>query len=113
QCKVKELRPFQLDLSVHINTGKDIFCVCATGAGKTVLLQAGTIAAAARGETGICLIIVPTKVLVEQQVEVASERGLRALPINEDTVREAALVKRDLWQELSSGDDVRVAIITP
>ncbi|KAF8174654.1 hypothetical protein K438DRAFT_1609121, partial [Mycena galopus ATCC 62051] len=105
--------PFQLDLSVHINTGKDIFCVCVTGAGKTVLLQAGTIVAAARGETGICLIIIPTKVLVEQQAEVASEWGLRALPINKDTIWEAALVKCSLWQELSSGDNVRIVIMTP
>ncbi|KAJ6470118.1 hypothetical protein C8R47DRAFT_1222752 [Mycena vitilis] len=52
------------------------------------------------GETGICLIIVPTKVLVEQQAEVASGRVLRALAINEDTVRDAAL-------------DVRVAVMTP
>jgi superfamily II DNA or RNA helicase len=36
--------------------------------GKTIVLQAGAIAADARGECGICLIIVPTKVLVEQQV---------------------------------------------
>ncbi|KAJ6479384.1 hypothetical protein DFH09DRAFT_807850, partial [Mycena vulgaris] len=91
----------------------DVFCVNATGMGKTVILQAGPIAADARGESGIGLIIVPTKVLVEQQAEVASARGLRALAINEDTVREAALEKRDLWKELTGGDDVRVAIMTP
>ncbi|KAJ7759516.1 hypothetical protein B0H16DRAFT_1456795 [Mycena metata] len=54
-----------------INEGKQI-SVYATGGGKTVLLQAGAIVAHARGEIGICLIIVPTKVLVEQQVSADS-----------------------------------------
>ncbi|KAK7000494.1 P-loop containing nucleoside triphosphate hydrolase protein [Favolaschia claudopus] len=113
RCKVAKLRPFQLEVGMHIIEGKDVFCVCATAQGKTMVLQAAAIAADARGENGICLIIVPTKVLVEQQAEVASDRGLRALAINEDTVREAALGKRDLWRELKSGTDVRVAIMTP
>jgi superfamily II DNA or RNA helicase len=51
-----------------VNEGKDVFCVVATGMGKTVILQAGALAAHARGENAIALIIVPTKVLVEQQV---------------------------------------------
>ncbi|KAJ7877153.1 hypothetical protein B0H13DRAFT_2253331 [Mycena leptocephala] len=105
RCKVAKVRPFQLDLGMEIVRGKDVWCIIATGMGKTVVLQTGAIAADARGECGICLIIVPTKVLVEQQAEVATARGLRALAINEDTVREAALVKRDLWLELTRGDD--------
>ncbi|KAJ7912855.1 P-loop containing nucleoside triphosphate hydrolase protein [Mycena leptocephala] len=113
RCKVAKVRPFQLDLGMEIVRGKDVWCIIATGMGKTVALQTGAIAADARGECGICLIIVPTKVLVEQQAEVATARGLRALAINEDMVREAALVKRDLWLELTRGDDVRVAIMTP
>ncbi|KAJ7790798.1 P-loop containing nucleoside triphosphate hydrolase protein [Mycena olivaceomarginata] len=115
RCKISKLAlwPHQLDLAMEINKKKDFLCVVATGMGKTVILQAGPIAADARGETGIGLIIVPTKVLVEQQGEVATARGLRALPINEDTVREAALENRDLWLELVRGDDVRVAIMTP
>ncbi|KAJ7691531.1 P-loop containing nucleoside triphosphate hydrolase protein [Mycena rosella] len=87
RCKVPRMWPFQLEHSMDINKKKDVFCVIATGMGKTVL--------------------------VEQQAEVATARGLRALAINEDTVREAALEKRDLWLELMRGDDVRVAIMTP
>ncbi|KAF8193517.1 P-loop containing nucleoside triphosphate hydrolase protein [Mycena galopus ATCC 62051] len=113
RCKISKLWPHQLELAMQINQNKDVFCVVATGMGKTVVLQAGPIAADARGETAIGLIIVPTKVLVEQQAEVATARGLRALPINEDTVREAALERRDLWAELVRGKDVRVAIKTP
>ncbi|KAJ6628449.1 P-loop containing nucleoside triphosphate hydrolase protein [Mycena sp. CBHHK59/15] len=113
RCKVSKLWPYQLDLGMAINRGTDVYCTIATGMGKTVILQAGAIAADARGECGICLVIVPTKVLVEQQAEVASARGLCGLAINEDTVREAALAKRDLWLELTRGEDVRVAVMTP
>jgi superfamily II DNA helicase RecQ len=34
------------------------------------------------------------------------------LPINEDTVREAALENRNLWLESVRSDDVRIAIMT-
>ncbi|KAJ7085342.1 P-loop containing nucleoside triphosphate hydrolase protein [Mycena crocata] len=113
RCQVAKLWPHQLELSVHINNKKDVFGVMATGMGKTLILQAGAITADARGEKGIMLGIVPTKVLVEQQAELATARGLRALAINEDTVREAALENIDLWAELANGDDVRIAIMTP
>jgi RecG-like helicase len=39
--------------------------------GKTVVLQAGAILADARGEKGVAFLIVPTKVLVEQQASSA------------------------------------------
>ncbi|KAJ7451710.1 P-loop containing nucleoside triphosphate hydrolase protein [Mycena galericulata] len=98
---------------MDVNAGKDVFCVIATGMGKTVVLQAGAIAARARGEKGIALMIVPTKVLVEQQADVASRRGLRALAINQDTVRDARLSGRDLFKELAEGEDVRMGVMTP
>ncbi|KAJ7773883.1 hypothetical protein B0H16DRAFT_1362819, partial [Mycena metata] len=113
RCKVSNLWPYQLELAMEVNTGTDVFCVNATGTGKTVLLQAGAIAAQARGEKGIALMIVPTKVLVEQQAAVASSRGLRALPINQDTVRDAKLGGRDLFKELAEGNDVRMGVMTP
>ncbi|KAJ7861781.1 hypothetical protein B0H14DRAFT_3445032 [Mycena olivaceomarginata] len=72
RCKISKLWPHQLDLAMENNQKNDVLCVVATGMGKTVILQAGPIAADARGETGIGLIIVPTKVLVEQQGEVAT-----------------------------------------
>ncbi|KAK6984735.1 hypothetical protein R3P38DRAFT_3292277 [Favolaschia claudopus] len=72
RCKLTRLRPFQLDLALEIDNKKNVFCVIATGMGKTVVLMAGAMAASARSEKGIALLIVPTKVLVEQQAEVAS-----------------------------------------
>ncbi|KAJ6544426.1 P-loop containing nucleoside triphosphate hydrolase protein [Mycena capillaripes] len=98
---------------MHINQGTEVFCVAGTGMGKTLILQAGPMAAEARGEKGIALMIVPTKVLVEQQADVASRRGLRALAINQDTVRDAKLSGRDLFKELAEGDDVRMGVMTP
>ncbi|KAJ6481318.1 P-loop containing nucleoside triphosphate hydrolase protein [Mycena vitilis] len=113
RCKVATLHPHQLELAMHINRGKEVFCVSGTGTGKTVIFQAGPIAAQARGEKGIALMIVPTKVLVEQQADVASSRGLRGLAINQDTVRDARLAGRDLFKELAEGDDVRMGVMTP
>ncbi|KAK6966464.1 P-loop containing nucleoside triphosphate hydrolase protein, partial [Favolaschia claudopus] len=105
--------PHQLELAMHVNAGEDVFCVAGTNMGKTLVLQSGPIAAQARGEKGIALMIVPTKVLVEQQADVASRRGLRARAINQDTVRNARLVGRDLFKELEHGDDIRMAVMTP
>ncbi|KAK7027150.1 P-loop containing nucleoside triphosphate hydrolase protein [Favolaschia claudopus] len=113
RCKLTRLRPFQLDLALEIDNKKNVFCVIATGMGKTVVLMAGAMAASARSEKGIALLIVPTKVLVEQQAEVASRRGLRVLAINQDTVHDARLVGRDLFRELAEGDDVRMGVMTP
>ncbi|KAK7063962.1 P-loop containing nucleoside triphosphate hydrolase protein [Favolaschia claudopus] len=112
-CKLTRLRPFQLELALEIDKKNHVFCVVATGMGKTVVLMAGAMAASARSEKGIALLIVPTKVLVEQQAEVASRRGLRVLAINQDTVRDARLAGRDLFKELVEGDDVRMGVMTP
>ncbi|KAK7059355.1 P-loop containing nucleoside triphosphate hydrolase protein [Favolaschia claudopus] len=113
RAQVREVYPHQLELAMHINAGEDVFCVAGTSMGKTLALQSGPIAAQARGEKGIALMIVPTKVLVEQQADVASRRGLRALAINQDTVRNTRLTGRDLFKELEAGDDIRIAVMTP
>lgn len=67
-CKLDKLRDAQLDVGVAIVNGRDVFCVNSTGSGKTVILHSGPLAAQARGEKGIALQIVPTKVLAEQHV---------------------------------------------
>ena len=43
----------------------------------------------------------------------AVSRGLAAQAINEDTVRGAFYEKRDLFDELASGDGVRVGVMSP
>ncbi|KAJ7228044.1 hypothetical protein C8J57DRAFT_1534620 [Mycena rebaudengoi] len=108
-----------MDVSTPLENGArnprptDIYFVIATGMGNTMVLQAGAILADARGEKGIALLIVPTKVLVGQQAEVSGRRGLRALAINHDTPVRAAdqeTPRRDLFKELVKRDDVRRAV---
>ncbi|KAH9942868.1 P-loop containing nucleoside triphosphate hydrolase protein [Amylocystis lapponica] len=115
KCKISQPYDYQLDHGMDLIAGRDVFLVMAPGMGKTTLLHAPLLAAQARGEKGIGIVVVPTKLLGEQQAETACSRGLRALAINQDTVRKAsrAKPKRDLFQELASGDDVRLGIMSP
>ena len=68
KCQVASLREHQLIHGMDLNNGQDLFLVIATSQGKTIILHAPLIAAQAQQENGIALLIVPTKVLVEQQV---------------------------------------------
>ncbi|KAH9945567.1 P-loop containing nucleoside triphosphate hydrolase protein [Amylocystis lapponica] len=115
KCEISSPHPFQLDHGMDLIAGKDVFLVIAPGMGKTTVLHAPLLAAQARGERGIAIIIVPTKLLGVQQAKVASARGLRALAINEDTVHDAYYEEpsRNLFSELSSGKDIRIGIMSP
>ncbi|KAI0759466.1 hypothetical protein BC629DRAFT_1443831 [Irpex lacteus] len=71
-----------------------------------------SVAAQEMGESGIGLVVVPTKLLGEQLAGVLSSYGLNASAINEDTMRAASLAspRVDLWAKLVKADGVRVAI---
>ncbi|KAK7006571.1 hypothetical protein R3P38DRAFT_3366767 [Favolaschia claudopus] len=73
---------FQLELAVEINKKNHVLCVIATGMGKTVVLMAGALMANARGEKGVALLIVPTKVLVERTREGVSGEEVSKLIID-------------------------------
>ncbi|KAF7341572.1 Nucleoside triphosphate hydrolase protein [Mycena sanguinolenta] len=114
KCGVPSLYPHQLDHAIDLNNGRDLFLVIGPGHGKSIVLFAPLIAAQARGERGLAFMIVPTKVLAVQQAEVGRKYGLRALAINEDTVREAATREgRDLFAEFAGGDGISVAVMSP
>ncbi|KAJ7867729.1 P-loop containing nucleoside triphosphate hydrolase protein [Mycena olivaceomarginata] len=114
KCGVPSLFPHQLDHGKDLNDGRDLFLVIAPGLGKSIVLFAPLIAAQARGEQGLAFMIVPTKVLAEQQAEVGRKYGLRAIAINEDSVGEAATrEKRDLFAEWAGGDDISVGVMSP
>ncbi|KZT06734.1 uncharacterized protein LAESUDRAFT_653151, partial [Laetiporus sulphureus 93-53] len=81
--------------------------------GKTTVFWAPLLAAQALGERGVTLYIVPTKLLSIQQSESARRVGLRAIALNEDTVRDAYYDKCDLYDELQSGEDVRITFLSP
>ncbi|KAJ6463097.1 P-loop containing nucleoside triphosphate hydrolase protein [Mycena vulgaris] len=114
KCGLPSLYPHQLAHGKDLNDGRDLFLVIATGLGKSIVLFAPLIAAQARQERGIAFVIVPTKVLAEQMAEVGRKYGLRALAINEDSVREAATRdKRDLFAEFSGGAGISVGVMSP
>lgn len=58
----------QLEHGQDLNEGRELFLVMAPGGGKTTVMMIPLLAAQARGESGIAIIIVPTKVLAEQIV---------------------------------------------
>ncbi|GJF00902.1 P-loop containing nucleoside triphosphate hydrolase protein [Phanerochaete sordida] len=110
---VAKLRDFQLKHSYDICLGKDVFLVVAAGGGKTYVMASGPLVAQHLGQSAIGFIVAPTKILTEQHAKVLTSIGLRTLAINEDSLRLARDEGRDLWQELLSGDDVRLAVVTP
>ncbi|KAK7025402.1 hypothetical protein VNI00_016039 [Paramarasmius palmivorus] len=117
-CKeagISSLRPFQLKHAKDLIDGRDLLLVIATGQGKTLVLMSPLIAAKARKEKAVGILVVPTKQLVKQQTASARKYGIRALALTEDTVRNAALEspRRDLFVELATGEDVRLAVMTP
>ncbi|KAJ7849455.1 hypothetical protein B0H13DRAFT_1906137 [Mycena leptocephala] len=111
----RALYPHQIDHGKDLNEGRDVFLVIAPGLEKSIVLFAPLTAAQARGERGIAFMIVPTKVLAEQQIrerkltertkaEVGRKYGLRTTAINEDWVTEAATrEERDLFAESLAG----------
>lgn len=62
------VRPHQLDHAINLINGTDVFLVIATGMGKTTVLLLPLQAAHKRREEGVGIMVVPTKVLAEQQV---------------------------------------------
>ncbi|PCH37256.1 nucleoside triphosphate hydrolase protein, partial [Wolfiporia cocos MD-104 SS10] len=113
KCQISRPREFQVRHGMDLINGKDLFLVIAPGQGKTIVMFAPLLAAQARAEAGIAFIIVPTKLLTLQLSNGASKAGLRAIAINEDTLRTAQLDQRDLFKEIAAGDDVRVAVMSP
>ncbi|KAI0687974.1 P-loop containing nucleoside triphosphate hydrolase protein [Cytidiella melzeri] len=108
KCGYKELHDYQLQHGLDLINGRDLVLVVRPGGGKTTIMLAPLLAAQARGEDGIALIVVPTKLLSEQLAGVASTRGLHALAINEDTVRDT-----DLFKDLATNGGIRVGVMSP
>ncbi|KIM45746.1 hypothetical protein M413DRAFT_24878 [Hebeloma cylindrosporum] len=113
KCKISSVREHQLIHGLDLVQGKDLFLVIATGTGKTIVLHAPLLAAQEKKENGVAIIIVPTKLLVEQQAQVAQKHNLKALVIHEDSVRDAKLHGRDLFEELASSSGIVVGVMTP
>ena len=66
--KIPQLRAFQREHAADLYLRKDVFLSIATGQGKTAVLLSGLIAAKAKGECGMGIMVVPTKALAQQSV---------------------------------------------
>ncbi|TFY76799.1 hypothetical protein EWM64_g7210 [Hericium alpestre] len=88
-------RDFQLYDSACILNGQDLFCISATGNGKSALIY---IPALVRPHT-ITVVVEPTNFLEEAMAENLRAKGLMSVVINRDTLLKATLEGQDLWQE--------------
>lgn len=68
KCGYPQLRDYQLQHGLDLIHGRDLVLVVRPGGGKTTIMLAPLLAAQARGESGVALIVVPTKLLAEQLV---------------------------------------------
>ncbi|KAI0055298.1 P-loop containing nucleoside triphosphate hydrolase protein [Artomyces pyxidatus] len=90
---------FQLKCSAHILDGTDVFCISATGDGKSALIY---IPAIARKGT-ITLVIMPTNFLESDMEKSLKKRGVHALTLNAETLAAATRDGRQLWEEAKTG----------
>ncbi|KAJ3505621.1 hypothetical protein NMY22_g17518 [Coprinellus aureogranulatus] len=108
--KIPNLRPFQEEHAFDLYCGRDVFLTIATGQGKTAVLLSPLLAARAKGESGIGLAIVPTKVLAQQLEKTANGIGIAAFAVTEDTLRDSPV---NLFQLVKEKPGVRLAVMSP
>lgn len=68
RAQVSALREQQEKPIMSLVTGNDTFVVLPTGGGKTLIMLAPLVIADAMGQPSKAFIIVPTKILADQQV---------------------------------------------
>ncbi|KAF8601733.1 P-loop containing nucleoside triphosphate hydrolase protein, partial [Ceratobasidium sp. AG-I] len=100
-----KLKKWQLERTMDLCNGKDVFLVVATGEGKSCLIQAPVIADHAAGRLSIGLVLVPTKALADDQARAAKAKKIQGLALHEDSLREARkeTPPRDLFTEIKLG----------
>ncbi|KAI0065342.1 hypothetical protein BV25DRAFT_1798449, partial [Artomyces pyxidatus] len=92
-----EPHDWQLTDSAHVLDGQDVFCITATGDGKSALIY---IPALARKEMiTIVVPVEPTNALESNIASSLRSKGLSSVVINAETLAEAARSHRDLWEE--------------
>ncbi|GJE97756.1 P-loop containing nucleoside triphosphate hydrolase protein [Phanerochaete sordida] len=106
-----KLEKFKLVHALDLCLGKDLFLV-APGESKIHIIAAPALVAQAANQSAIGFVVVPVKPLMEDHAKTLRAFGLRAVAINDHNLRRAAADGRDLWDEVRSGDDVRLAVVT-
>ena len=82
-------RSRQLDIVMSLLSGSDVFCMMATGSGKSMMFQLPAVAL--REQSGVlatALIISPLVSLIEDQVRLLCARGVAAIAIGGSSTRE-------------------------
>src|SRR5262245_5328067 len=74
---LKQFRPGQREVIEEVLTGRDVLCVMPTGGGKSLCYQLPSLLL-----PGVTLVVSPLIALMKDQVDVLSERGIRATLIN-------------------------------
>ncbi|KAG8706235.1 hypothetical protein FRC11_008397 [Ceratobasidium sp. 423] len=87
-------------------SGKDRFLTVATGQGESTLIQGPIVADLAAGIDSIGVMLIPTECLADDQARSASAKGIQALALQKDLLREAreSSPSRDLFEEVAKGE---------
>ncbi|KAF8240377.1 hypothetical protein L208DRAFT_1232820, partial [Tricholoma matsutake] len=101
---------YQLECTAKILNGCDIFCISATGNGKSALIYMPVLV----HKGTITLVMSPTNFLESDMVANLEKEGIPALAINSETLAAAKLSMpvRDLWEEARTGQH-HVILIGP
>src|SRR5436305_2426919 len=75
--ELEQFRTGQREVIEHVLRGQDVLCVMPTGGGKSLCYQLPALLL-----PGVTLVISPLIALMKDQVDVLSQRGLRATLIN-------------------------------
>ncbi|KAG8791257.1 hypothetical protein FRC12_009738 [Ceratobasidium sp. 428] len=97
----KKLEEWQLTAINTLRSGKDVFAIAPTGAGKSTVIQSAVLIDQACGIESMALVLVPTKSLGNDQT-----KRLRALALHADTLTQADTQRprRDLFNEIKKGE---------
>ncbi|KAG9219887.1 hypothetical protein CCMSSC00406_0010059 [Pleurotus cornucopiae] len=98
-----QLRDWQVKLAGDVFEGNDVVCVAGTGSGKSGMLHIPLMASKVAEKPTLGMSIAPTKSLCDDQARAANERGLTAVAVHSDSLREASSKGRDLFKEIFTG----------
>ncbi|KIO29719.1 hypothetical protein M407DRAFT_6015 [Tulasnella calospora MUT 4182] len=99
-------KDWQVEAALSLLYGKDTFVTVATGGGKTTLVHASILAVRALKRKRImALLVLPSRVLAEEQVSIARRKGIRAEAIHRTAILAASRLspRRDLFREAMDG----------
>ena len=83
-----KFREYQLEVMMKILQGQDVFCMMATGAGKSLTFQLPAVTCRRHGMLATSIVISPLLSLIEDQVMSLMSMGISAVAIGGGATRE-------------------------